>query len=47
MDCLIVMDGVSGLADTCKEIAGFSTITRKYCYHCIYIFHIIILDRDV
>ena len=47
MDCVTVMDGVSNLADTCKEIAGFLTITRKYCYHCIYIFHIIILDRDV
>ena len=30
MDCLIVMDDVSGLADSCKEFADFLTITRKY-----------------
>ena len=30
MDCLIVMDDISGLADSCKEFADFLTITRKY-----------------
>ena len=47
MDRLIVMDDVSGLAHTCKEFADFLTITRKYRYHCIYVFHIIIPDKEV
>ena len=29
MDCLIVMDDVSGLAGSCKEFADFLTITWK------------------
>ena len=36
-----------GLADSCKEFADFLMITRKYRYHCIYVFHIIIPDRDI
>ena len=47
MDRLIVMDDVSGLVDSCKEFADFLTITQKYRYHCIYVFHIIIPDRDI
>ena len=47
MDPLIVMGDVSSLADTCKEFADFLTITRKYRYHCVYVFHIIIPDKDV
>ena len=47
MDCLIVMDDVSGIADSCKELADFLTITRKYRYNCIYVFHIIIPDKDI
>ena len=42
MDCLIVMSNVSGIAHSQKEFADFLTITRKNCYHCIYVFHIII-----
>ena len=38
MDRLIVMDDVSGLADSCKELADFLTITRKYQYYCVYVF---------
>ena len=30
MDRLIVMDDVSGLANSCKEFADFLKITRKY-----------------
>ena len=41
------MDDVSDLADRCKEFADFLRITRKYRYHCIYVFHIIIPDRDI
>ena len=47
MDGLIVMDNVSGLADSCKEFADFLTITWKYQYHCIYAFHIIIPDKEI
>ena len=38
MDRLIVMDDVSGVADNCKKVAGFSTVRRKYKYQCIYVF---------
>ena len=41
MDRLIVMDNILGIADNCKKIAEFSTVCRKYRYHCIYVFHII------
>ena len=27
MDCLIVMDNVSGVADSCKEFADFLTVS--------------------
>ena len=47
MNCLIVIDDVLGLADSCKEFAGFLTITRKYRYHCVYVFHIIIPDKEI
>ena len=47
MDRLIVMDDVSGLADSCKEFADFLTITRKYRCHCVYVFHIIIPDKEI
>ena len=47
MDCLIVMDNVSGLADNCKEFEDFFTVTQKYRYHCVYVFHIIIPDKEV
>ena len=45
MDHLIVMDDV--LANSCKEFADFLTITRKYRYHCVYVFHIIIPDKEI
>ena len=47
MDRLIVMDGVSGIADSCKELADFLTVSRKYSYHCVYVFHIIIPQREI
>ena len=40
MDRLIVIDDVSGIAD-------FLAIIQKYCYHCIYVFHIIVPDKDI
>ena len=41
MDCLIVMDDVSGIADGSHKFAEFSTFCRKCRYHCFYVFHII------
>ena len=40
MDDLIVMD-FSGVADNCKKFADFSTVSRKYKYHCINVFYVI------
>ena len=39
-DRLIVMDGVSGLADKSNDFCSFLTESRKYRYSCIYIFHL-------
>ena len=41
MDSLIVMDNVSGVAYISKKIANFLTVSRKFGYHCIYVFHVI------
>ena len=38
---LIVMDDVSGLADKSNKFCNFLTVSRKYGYSCIYIFHIV------
>ena len=40
-DRLIVIDRVSGLADKSNEFCSFLTVSRKYRYSCIYIFHIV------
>ena len=47
MHHLIVMDDVSGIADSLKKIADFLTVTRQYRYHYIYIFNIIIPDKEI
>ena len=44
---LIVMDDVSGIADSCKEFANFLTVSRKYIYHCVYVFHMIIPEKEI
>ena len=41
MDRLIVMDDISGVADTSKKFVNFLTVSRKFRYHCIYLFHVI------
>ena len=38
---LIVMDDVSGLADSSSKFANFLTVPRKFRYHCLYIFYAI------
>ena len=47
MDCLIVIYDVLGIADSCKEFADFLTINRKYRYHCVYVFHVVIPQREI
>ena len=44
---LIVMDDVSGLADTSSKFASFLTVARKYKYHCLYIFHTIHPEKRI
>ena len=39
------MDDVSGLADESKKFAAFLTVTRKYNYNCVYIFHAVFPER--
>ena len=41
MDRLIVMDDFSGVADISKKFANFLTVSRKFGYHCVYVFHVI------
>ena len=47
MDRLLAMDNVSGVADSCKEFADFLTVTLKYRYHCVYVFHTIIQEKEI
>ena len=42
LDRLIIMDDVSGVADTSKKIANFLTVSRKFGYNCVYVFHVIV-----
>ena len=41
MNRLIVMDEVSSVADISRKFATFLTVSRKFGYHCIYVFHVI------
>ena len=41
LDRLIIMDDVSGIADTSKYFSNFLTVSRKYGYSCVYVFHVI------
>ena len=38
---LIVMDNVSGVANISKKFANFLIVSRKFGYHCVYVFHVI------
>ena len=41
MDRLIAMDDVSGVFDIARKFANFLTVSRKFGYHCIFVFHVI------
>ena len=36
------MDDVSGVADVFKKFANFLTVSRKFGYNCVYVFHVIV-----
>ena len=46
IDQLIVMDGVSGLADKSNDFSKFLTVSRKFGYMCLYIFYTIYLSKS-
>ena len=41
MNRLIILDDVSGVADISKKFANFLTVSRKYDYNVVYVFHVI------
>ena len=43
---LIIMDDVSDLADKSEEFSGFLTVSRKYGFSCVYVFHTIYPGRQ-
>ena len=47
LDRFITMDDVSGVPDTSKKLANFLTISRKFSYNCIYVFHLIVPVRSL
>ena len=42
MDRLIIMNDVSDVADVSKKFANFLTVSRKFGYNCVYVFHVIV-----
>ena len=46
IDQLIVMDDVSGFADKSENFANFLTVSRKYGFSCLYVFHTIYPNRQ-
>ena len=47
LDRLIIMDDVYGVADVSKKFANFLTVSRKFGYHCIYVFHLIVPSSQI
>ena len=47
MNCLIVMDDVSGVPDASKKFTNFLTISKKLGYNCVYVFHLIIPSSQI
>ena len=41
------MDDVSGLADPSNTFPNFLTVTKKFVYHCVCIFYIILLEKEI
>ena len=47
MDRLIIMDDFSGIADISKKFSNFLTVSRKFGYNCVYLFHVIVPSSQV
>ena len=47
LDRLIIMDDVSGVADFSKNFANFLTVSRKFSYKCVYVFHVIVPSSQI
>ena len=47
MGSLIVVDEVSGDADVSIKFANFLTVSRKFGYHYVYVFHVIALSTQI
>ena len=47
MDRLIIMDDVSSIADVSKNFSNFLTVSRKFGYNCVYVFHVIVPSSQV
>ena len=43
---LIIIDDVSGLADKSEDFSNFLTVSRKYGFSCVYVFHTIYPGRQ-
>ena len=41
------MDDVSGLADSSQKFANFLTVSQKFRYYCVYIFHTIHPEKSI
>ena len=46
IDQLIVMDNVSGLADKSDNFTNFLSVSRKYGFSCLFVFHTIYPNRQ-
>ena len=46
LDKLIAMDNVSGLADKSENFTNFLSVSRKFNFTCIYVFHTIYPTRN-
>ena len=46
MNKLIIMDNVFGLADKSQDFSSFLTVSRKYGFSCVYVFHTIYPGRQ-
>ena len=47
LNCLIVMDDVSGIANSSKKFEKFLTVSNKFGYSCVYVFHLIIPSSKI
>ena len=43
----LLSDDVSGVADVFKKLANFLTVSRKFGYNCVYVFHVIVPSSQI